>query len=374
MRILFTGGGTGGHVFPILAVKKTFEGAGNPAISFYYLGPDGFVKENFINQGIKTKFITAGKLKRYFSLGVPLELIKFVIGVIQSFIHLFLWVPDVIFSKGGYGSFPVVFVGWIYRIPIILHESDSAPGLANRILAKFAKKIILSFPKSQIYFDKHQEKIILIGNPIREELILGDGSQGKTLFQIKSEKPVILILGGSQGAQKINEIILDILPRLLEITEVIHVTGEKNDKFVIEEAQRILKYYENLKQYYHLAPFLNEDYLKHAYAAADLVINRAGSGSIFEIAACGKPSILIPLPNSASDHQRKNAHDFAQSGATIVLEQENLTTNILLEEISKLLGNTAKLQEMSEKAKQFYKPYIAESIKNEILKTIKHKD
>ena len=374
MRILFTGGGTGGHVFPILAIKKAFEGAGNPPANFYYLGPDSFVKDNFTNQGIKTKFIMAGKLRRYFSLGVPLDLIKVFIGIIQSFIQLFLWVPDVIFSKGGYGSFPVVFVGWIYRIPIILHESDSAPGLANRILAKFVKKIILSFPESELYFDKYKEKLILIGNPIREELTLGDKSQGKTIFQIKSEKPAILVLGGSQGAQKINEIILNILPRLLELTEVIHVTGEKNDKIAIEETQRILKYYENLKQYYHLAPFLNEDYLKHAYALADLIINRAGSGSIFEIAACGKPSILIPLPNSASDHQRKNAHDFARFGAAVVLEQENLTPNMLFEEISRLLGNAKKLQEMSEKAKQFYKPNIAEAIKNEIIKTIRNKD
>ena len=373
MRILFTGGGTGGHVFPILAIKKAFEGAGNPPVNFYYLGPDSFAKENFINQGIKTRFITAGKMKRYFSLGLPMEMIKVFIGIIQSFIDLFIWMPDVIFSKGGYGSFPVVFVGWLYRIPIILHESDSAPGLANRILARFANKIILSFSDSEKYFKKYSAKLVAIGNPIREELVLGDKAEAKQIFKINSNKPVILILGGSQGAQKINEITLNVLPRLLELTEVIHVTGEKNDKVTIEEAEKTLKYSENLKQFYHITPFLNADYLKHAYALADLVINRAGAGSIFEIAACGKPSILIPLPSAASDHQRKNAHDFAKSGAAVVLEQENLTPNILLEEISKMLGNTVKIQEMSQKAKDFYKPDIAENIKNEILKLVKNK-
>jgi len=371
MRILFTGGGTGGHIFPILAIKKAFEGAGNPPADFYYLGPDGFARENFTNQGIKTRFITTGKLRRYFSLATPIDFIKVFIGIIQSFINLFVWVPDVVFSKGGYGSFPVVFVSWIYRIPIILHESDSAPGLANRILAKFADKIILSFSGSENYFRKQKEKIILIGNPIREKLTLGDKSQAKELFKIKSNKPVILILGGSQGAQKINEVVLSILPRLLELSEVIHVTGEKNEKVIFGEADKILKFSENLKQFYHLGSFLNADYLMHAYALADLIINRAGASSIFEIAACGKPSILIPLPNSASDHQRKNAHDFARPGAAVVLEQENLTPNLLMEEISKILGNAVRIQEMSGKAKQFYKPNIAEKIKDEIIKIVK---
>ena len=232
MRILFTGGGTGGHIFPIIAIKKAFEG--DKGLKFYYLGPNSFARENLTGQEIKTKFILAGKLHRYFNLQFPIELFKTFIGIIQSFWHLFSIMPDIIFSKGGYGSFPVVFVGWIYRIPIILHESDSAPGLANRILAKFANKIILSFTGSKVYFPKQQEKLVLIGNPIREELTRGDKNQGKRLFKISSEKPVILIIGGSQGAQKINETALYTLPRLLEIVEIIHMTGERNAKDVAQ--------------------------------------------------------------------------------------------------------------------------------------------
>ncbi|PJE57672.1 MAG: undecaprenyldiphospho-muramoylpentapeptide beta-N-acetylglucosaminyltransferase [Candidatus Portnoybacteria bacterium CG10_big_fil_rev_8_21_14_0_10_38_18] len=377
MRILFTGGGTGGHIFPIIAIKESFP----HGYDFYYVGPDDFARENLANppageagRGIMTKFISAGKLRRYFSLQGPIDMLKILLGIIQSFWHLFFIMPDVIFSKGGYGSFPVLFVGWIYRIPIVLHESDSAPGLATRTLAKFAKKIILSFEGSRVYFPKYQEKLVLIGNPIREELIQGDRNQGRELFKISSQKPVILILGGSQGAQKINETVLSILTRILELAEVIHISGERNAKIMAQESKKILKYYKGLKYYYHLYSFLSVDQLKHAYAVADLIVNRAGAGSIYEIAALGKPSILIPIPNSAQDHQRKNAHDFAKIGGAVVLEQENLTPNIFLEQISNLLKNPDKLKEMGEKAKTFYKPNIAEKIRDEIINAIKSKD
>jgi UDP-N-acetylglucosamine--N-acetylmuramyl-(pentapeptide) pyrophosphoryl-undecaprenol N-acetylglucosamine transferase len=367
MRILFTGGGTGGHVFPIIATKQAFQEPYN----FYYLGPDGFAKKNLNNLQIKTRFISAGKFRRYFSLKTLLDLIKIFLGIIQSFWHLFLWVPDVIFSKGGYGSFPVVLVGWIYRIPIILHESDSAPGLANRVLAKLAKRIILSFPNSEKYFIKHQRKLVLIGNPVRKEICQGDKIKARQVFKISSDKPIVLIMGGSQGAQKINEIVLNTLPRLLEIAELIHVSGEKKFKRIEKISQEVLASHENLKSSYHLFPFLDKEQMKHALAVADLVANRAGAGSIFELSACAKASILIPLPKSASDHQRKNAYDFAKNGGAIVLGQQNLTPNIFLDEILKLLRNPDKLKEMSEKAKTFYNPNTPELIKREILRIVK---
>ncbi|MBU4284662.1 UDP-N-acetylglucosamine--N-acetylmuramyl-(pentapeptide) pyrophosphoryl-undecaprenol N-acetylglucosamine transferase [Patescibacteria group bacterium] len=372
MRILFTGGGTGGHIFPIIAIKESFQ----DAQEFYYLGPDGFARENL--KDIKAKFITAGKFKRYFDPFFPVELAKTIVGIIQSFWHLFRWMPDVVFSKGGYGSFPVVFVAWIYRIPIVIHDSDAVPGLANKKMAKFAKRIILSFENSKKYFKaKYQSKIIVIGNPVRKELLNGDKIKAREIFKISNpstslgtSKSLVLILGGSQGAQKINEIITNFLPRILEIAEVIHCCGRENFKDLEKNTPK--------SPDYHLYPFLNAEQLKHAYAAADLIINRAGAGSIFEIAAVAKPSILIPLPNAAADHQQENAFKFANlpageagTGRAIVLDQENLTPNILLEQISNLLSNPQKLFEMGQKAKSFYNSQTPELIRDEILKFAK---
>lgn len=355
MRILFTGGGTGGHIFPITAIRETL----NNDVDVRYLGPDGFVKENLA--GIKANYILAGKLHRYFNPLIGLEVFKTLIGIIQSLFYLFIWIPDVIFSKGGYGAFPVLFTARLYRIPVIIHDSDAVPGRVTRKSAKFAKKIILSFEGAKKYFKpKQQNKVIVIGNPVRKELLNGNKEEGKKLFNITSSKPVVLILGGSQGAQKINETVTINLPKLLEIAEVIHSCGENNFKELEKETIK--------SPQYHLYPFLNLEMEKHAYALADLIVNRAGAGGIFEIAALGKPSILIPLPGAAQNHQRENAYEYSKISGAIVLEQENLTPNLLIEQISNLLSNPQKLSEMSQKAKSFYNPQTAELIRDEILK------
>jgi UDP-N-acetylglucosamine--N-acetylmuramyl-(pentapeptide) pyrophosphoryl-undecaprenol N-acetylglucosamine transferase len=355
MRILFTGGGTGGHVFPIIAIRETLP----RDCEFRYLGPDGFAKENLSD--IKANYILAGKLHSFFNPLMSIEITKTIIGFFQSLFYLFMWIPDVVFSKGGYGAFPVLFAARLYRIPVIIHDSDAVPGRVTKKSAKFAKKIILSFENAKKYFKpKQQNKIVVIGNPIRQELLQGNKEEGRKMFNISSNKPITLILGGSQGAQKINETVTTNLPKLLEITEIIHACGENNFK---ELEKDIIKSPE-----YHLYPFLNTEQEKHAYALADLVVNRAGAGGIFEIAALGKPSILIPLPGAAQNHQRENAYEFARISEAIILEQENLTPNMLLEQISNLLSNPQKMSEMSEKAKSFYNPQTAELIRDEILK------
>ncbi len=304
---------------------------------------------------MRCKFISAGKLRRYFSLANFVDLFKIPIGLIQSLWHVFWFMPDAIFSKGGYGSIPVVLVGWLYRIPVVIHESDSAPGLANKILSPFAKKIIISFEISRQYFSP--KKTVLLGNPIREELTQGSREEGRKLFGLSSSKPVVLIMGGSQGAQKINEIVLNTLPRLLEKCELIHLCGEEGFKQVKASSQS-----------YHPYPFLEEEKLKHAYAVSDIIISRAGAGGIFEIAAIGKPSILIPLSSAASDHQMQNAQALAKIGGTNILKESNLTMNMFLSAIFRLLDNPEKLKEIGEKAKSFYKPETNQKIIEEILR------
>jgi len=362
MRILFTGGGTGGHVFPIIAIArqfKTFYNRDDP-LEMFFLGAGGFSKDLLENEGIKSSIILAGKLRRYFSLKTVFDLIQMPLGFIQSFWFLYIWMPDAIFSKGGYGSLPVVLIGWLFRIPILVHDSDAVPGLANRISAKFSKRIAVSFQEAEKYFP--ESKTALIGNPVRTDLVQictsenpEDKVQVKNIFQITSQKPVIFILGGSQGSQSINEMILEILPQLLEKYELIHQVGLKN----YQDIQKRLK---NIPKGYHLYPSLEESQMAAAYLASDLIISRAGAASVFEIAACGKPSILIPLPNSASDHQRENAFSCARAGAASVLEQANLTPNLFINEIDKIIGNSELSQKMTANAKSFSKVQAAQTL------------
>lgn len=374
MRIVFTGGGSGGHIYPIIAVKRALDKTPGINPEYLYIGPDNFSSNIFKKEGIKCNFILSGKIRRYFSFSNFIDLaIKIPTGLVQALWYLFWFMPDIIFSKGGYGSIPVVIAGWLYRIPIIIHESDTVAGIANKLASRFAQKVIVSFEETKKSFPS--KKTIVIGNPIREELINGDPEIGKEIFNLKKEKPVLLIMGGSQGAQKINEIILNLLPRLLEKCEIIHICGVRNFLFLKREKESLLDGSEENKEkskYYHLYSFLEEDKLKHAYAVADIIISRAGAGSIFEIAALGKPSILIPLSNSASDHQNRNAQALARINGAIVLNEENLTINMFLRTIFDLIDNPEKIKTIAQNAKSFYNPNTNKEIVNEILKIIKY--
>jgi UDP-N-acetylglucosamine--N-acetylmuramyl-(pentapeptide) pyrophosphoryl-undecaprenol N-acetylglucosamine transferase len=348
MRILFTGGGTGGHITPIIAVAREIKKI--QETEMYFLGakaPQGLV-DALQKEEIKTKFIIAGKFRRYFSFKFFIDLIKIPLGLIQSFWYLFIWMPDVIFNKGGYGSLPAVLVGWLYRIPVITHESDSIPGIATRLGGKFSKRIAVSFAKAESFFS--DKKTALTGNPVRNLC-----SEKK-----ESTKPVVLVLGGSQGADPIDQVILAILPQLFGKYEIIHQCRKENYEDIKKQTEAI--------EGYRVQPFFSEEELKNVFASANLVVSRAGAGSIFEIALCGKPSILIPLPDSAADHQRENAFTYAEAGATIVIEQVNLTPNILLNEIEKIVNNQRLMDKMSQNALSFAIPEAGKRIAEEIIK------
>lgn len=360
MKILFTGGGTGGHVLPIIAIVRELRRI-HPKedLRFYYLGPkDEFGNILLSQEGIKVRTVLSGKMRRYIDFKSVLQNVvdiffKIPIGVFQSFWYIFFWNVDLIFSKGGYGSISSVFSSWILQVPIFLHESDIAPGLSNKILSKFALEVFISFPGTEYFSPK---KMILVGNPIRKEIL--EGSKDQSL--IVGGKPVILILGGSQGAQRINDQILNILQDMLSSFEIIHQCGENNFNQVKAEAKAITN--KELIRYYHPYPFFKEDELKQVFQMADFVISRAGSGAIFEIAALGKPSILVPLLDSAQNHQYKNAYAYAENGASIVLEEENFSSHFVLEKLRNLFADPEKLKQMSIKAKEFSKPESAKII------------
>jgi len=369
-KIIFTGGGTGGHVFPIVAIareiKKNFP---DEKIKMYYVGAkDDFSSVFLPQEGIKTIFVLSGKARRYLTFGSFFQnifdvFVKIPLGFLQSFFFLFFLMPDVIFSKGGYGSVGTVIAGSIMAIPVVMHESDIAPGLANKICSNFSSKIFVSFPpKETEYFPF--KKMIYSGNPVREDLTQGSREEAAEIFGLHSDKPIILILGGSQGSERINEAVMAILPNMIADFEVIHQSGDKNIKQMKEESEAFLT--PKAKEYYHLYPFLAETQLKYAYAAADFIVARSGAGLIFEIAAVGKPSLLVPLLESAQNHQLKNAYNFAKAGACIVLEEGNMTPHFFLEKIKDnfLSGQT---EIMAQKAKEFARPDAANQIANFLL-------
>jgi UDP-N-acetylglucosamine--N-acetylmuramyl-(pentapeptide) pyrophosphoryl-undecaprenol N-acetylglucosamine transferase len=312
---------------------------------------------------VKIRVISGGKIRNYFSYKNIIDvLFKIPLGIIQAIFLVAKIEPHLVFSKGGYGALPVVLCAKLLKIPIFIHESDIVPGRSNRISSKWARKIFISFPKTE-YFDL--SKTILVGNPIRLEILEGTEQQAKNLFDITLEKPVLFFFGGSQGAEFINDFVLNSLNTFLEEFEIIHICGNNNYKQVKSEFQAVIK--KELEPYYHLFPFLDEEKLKHIYKVSDFIIARSGSGTIFEIAAAGVPSILVPLPGAAADHQVKNAYSYAQTGAAIVMEQDNLTQNFFLEKIHNLFNRPAELEEMKNQALKFAKPQAAKVIAREIL-------
>ena len=384
MKILFTGGGTGGHIYPIIAVcrelHKIYPSVSNSQkansqknkqkkeLELFYIGPrDKFGKMLLSQEGIKVTEIVAGKLRRYFGPITFFQNIidivfKIPIGIVQSFFYIFFLNPDLIFSKGGYGSLPAVISGWLLRVPVFLHESDISPGLANRFLNKLSVEVFVSFPRTEYFSVK---KMILVGNPVRREILLGTQEEAKNLFELTGEKPVVLVFGGSQGAQRINEAILQILPTILTTFEVIHQCGERNFKQMQAESKVMIT--KDLAKYYHLFSLLREKELKQAYQIADFIISRGGSGSIFEIAAIGKPSILIPLPKSAQDHQLKNAYSYCETGACFVIEEVNLAPHFFLERLKYLISNPKEMKNMETAAISFAKPRAAQVIAQYLL-------
>ncbi|MBU2540010.1 undecaprenyldiphospho-muramoylpentapeptide beta-N-acetylglucosaminyltransferase [Patescibacteria group bacterium] len=365
MRILFTGGGTGGHVYPLIAViRETRKLYPKKDLEFFYIGPeDEFGSILLSQEDVIVKTISSGKIRRYFSFQNIIDaLFKIPLGIIQSFFYIIKIKPQIVFSKGGSGSILVTFCAKIFRIPIFIHESDIIPGLSNKMTSKWARKIFISFPKTE-YFDL--DKTILVGNPVRSEILNGNKEKAIEMFNLTLQKPVIFFSGGSQGAEFINDFVLRILNSLLQEFEVIHLCGPNNLKQVQAEAQAIIN--KDLEPYYHPYAFLDEEKLKNAYRAADFIISRAGSGSIFEIAAIGIPSILVPLPSAAGNHQARNAYSYAETGAALVMEQDNLTENFFLEKLHYLLMHQKKLDKMKEEALRFSKPYAAKTIARTIL-------
>lgn len=375
MKILLTGGGTGGHVYPLIAIAEALNRIADEErivnLRLYFMSDAKYIPHVLEEQFIKYIPITAGKLRVYPSLQNFFDLFKTGYGVLQAVFKLFRLYPDVVISKGGYVSFPVLFAARLLKIPVIIHESDTVAGRVNRWSGKFAKRIAISFPEAAQYFD--QNKVSVTGQPVRETISRAATEGAHEYFELDSTIPTIGILGGSQGAKAINDVIIQLLPELLETYQIIHQTGEANIKEIKSDVGVILG--EKAKRTrYHPFGSLNDLQMKMFGGAADVIVSRGGS-SIFEIAAWGKPSVIIPYPHAHDDHQRKNAYHYARSGSCVVIEEQNLTASVLENEISQLIENREKYSAMAEHAKQFYKPEAARLIASEAVRiALKHEE
>lgn len=370
LKILFTGGGSGGHIYPLVAVAEEITRqalSSNVDIAFDYLGDSGEFSIVLENSGMTVHAIAGGKFRNYFSVKNYLDFFKIGFSILQAFFKMYLLMPDVVFSKGGTGALPVVFAARFYRIPVLIHDSDAIPGKTNEISAWFASRIAISFAGAFRFFNKN--RTALVGNLIRSEFFAPSADKNilREKLGFRANLPFILILGSSQGATRINDFIFSVVPSMVKRFQILHQVGMNNITSAEAERNAILKDLSGEeKTRYQITPFLEDDYAA-AVKAADLIVSRASSGAIFEIAAAGKPAILIPLPESAQDHQRENAYEYASTGAAIIIEQENLLPSIFFEQVLKVFDDTNIQQTMSEAASKFAKPNAAKIVAEEII-------
>lgn len=368
MKILLSGGGSGGHFYPLIAVAESINEIAKKenlvSAQLFFMSDSQYDADSLVENNITFLPISAGKIRQYASIQNFFDFFKTAWGVIITLRKVFSLYPDVIFSKGAYASFPVLMAAKILRIPVVIHESDSVPGRTNLWAGKFAKRIATSYPDTAKYFPD-KSKVAFTGNPLRKAVLNVDKTNAHEYLKLEKSLPTILIIGGSLGAKIINERILDSLAKLIDKYQILHQTGKNNVAEVSGTSKIILENNPNGSRY-RIFDYLNNLNLTMAAGAADLIISRAGS-TIFEIAAWGIPSIVIPITESNGDHQRINAYTYARSGAASVIEESNLTTNVLIGEIDRILQDKELRKRMSASAKSFAKPDAADKIAREII-------
>ena len=323
-KIVLTGGGTAGHVTPNLALVPKLRELGYEIL---YIGSlNGIEKELAQQAGLAYEGIASGKLRRYFDLKNFTDPIRVNKGFMQAHRIIRLYKPDIVFSKGGFVAVPVTMAARTLKVPVISHESDMTPGLANRIAGPFATKICCNFPETLRLLPKG--KAVLSGSPIREEILTGDAARGLEFLGFDGAKPRLMIIGGSLGSVHVNEAVRSILPALMERFDVIHICGKGN----LDESRKDLPGY---RQFEYVSTELRD-----LFAAADIVISRAGANAICELLALKKPNLLIPLSANASrGDQILNADSFKKQGFSMVLAEESLSDESLYNAVEELWNN-----------------------------------
>lgn len=332
MKIVFSGGGTLGPVTPLLAVHELIKNEFSDYQSLWIGTSYGPEKDLIVASNIRFFSIVSAKLRRYISVFTVVDIFKFIIAFFQSLFFLLRHKPDLCIGAGGFTSLPVHLAASLLCIPTWIHQQDVEVSLTNKILAKFSTRITVALEQSLSFFPK--EKTLWIGNPVREEILKGSKKTAQKLFGLNSDLPVVLVMGGGTGAEKINDILVESLPLLKDICQIIHITGKEKGDLLQNK----------FSGFYHAYSFFTSE-MKHAYAGADLVVSRAGFGTLSEVAALKKPLLLIPLPG----HQEKNADFFASQGALTVCDQKNMSSEKFVVQIRQLLDQPDQALHMAQK-------------------------
>lgn len=329
-KIVLTGGGTAGHVMPHIAMLPAYRRLG---WDLSYIGSYGIEKSLIEKEKIPYYTIQTGKLRRYFSLQNFTDIFRIGWGFVQSIYLLGKIKPDLVFSKGGFVSVPVAFAAWLLRIPVVSHESDLTPGLANRLIAPFCRFLFYAFPDTKAYI-KTQDSAEA-GIPVRPSLFQGDRVRGLQRLDFENGIPVLLVMGGSLGAERINRSLQEILPDLLLHWQVVHLTGKGKSSGFAHPRYRAYEY-------------VNEG-LEDIFACSNAVISRAGANSLFELKALRKPMLLIPLEIGSRGDQVHNAKSFEKQGWAMVLSEKDLTAESLKDRLKLLTESSGRLiQTMSQ--------------------------
>jgi len=373
MKIVLTGGGSGGHFYPLIAVSQALEDLVREKTllepTFFYIGPEPFDQAALLEHEITYKSSAAGKIRRYPSVRNVFDLFKTALGVIRSTIELFRLYPDVVFSTGGFAAFPTLYAARLLSIPVVIYDADAVPGRVSLWSASFARWIALAHPNAAERFPKkYLNKVAHTGHPIRKEIEAPAKEGGHEFLKLESAVPTVFIMGGSSGATAINECVLDALPALLERYNIVHQTGQANFEDVSKITSVVLKDSQRRNRYRSFG-LLNALALRMTAGISSLVVSRAGSGTIFEIASWGIPSIIVPIPTEISHDQTENAFSYARTGASAVLEQKNLAPHLLVAEIDRIVGDPHLHASMSQAAKAFARPDAARKIAEIILET-----
>ncbi|MFZ5910907.1 MAG: undecaprenyldiphospho-muramoylpentapeptide beta-N-acetylglucosaminyltransferase [Chloroflexota bacterium] len=355
MRLLICAGGTGGGVYPALAVLEQLKAAASN-LEVRWVGGEGGMEADLVTRaGIPFNSIPAAGLHGVGLRALPRNLGLLARGVLASIRILRAFRPDVLFFTGGYVAAPMALAGW--RVPTLLYVPDIEPGVALKTLARFADRITVTAPDSQAYFEK---KVIVTGYPLRSELMGWSRPKARAALGLSSHKPVLLIFGGSKGARSINQAVLAHLPGLLEMAEVVHISGQL-DWEEVEKAEAGLS--SKLRKRYHTFPYLHE--MGKAFAAADLVVSRAGASTLGELPFFGLPAVLVPYPY-AWRYQKVNAEALAQHGAAVILEDSRLQED-LLDTVKVLLENPGKRESMQAAMRSLAHPHAAQAIASQLL-------